>query len=84
MGVNVAGNRAFWGTNMSITANRDSSEYAATSDQSLKSMGGNFHFCWDRLDDIIDKINSAPLDVKQVNLVATILHYPLHLLIKSG
>ena len=31
MGVNVAGNKAFWGTNMSITANRDSSEYAATS-----------------------------------------------------
>ena len=69
MGVNVAGNRAFWGTNMSITANRDSSEYAATSDQKFKIDGVEISIsAGDRLDDIIDKINSSPLDVKASKL----------------
>jgi flagellar hook-associated protein 3 FlgL len=69
MGVNVAGNRVFWGTNMSITANRDSSEYAATSDQKFKIDGVEISIsAGDRLDDIIDKINSSPLDVKASKL----------------
>lgn len=69
MGVNVAGNKAFWGTNMSITANRDSSEYAATSDQKFKIDGVEISIsAGDRLDDIIDKINSSPLDVKASKL----------------
>lgn len=54
---------------MSITANRDSSEYAATSDQKFKIDGVEISIsAGDRLDDIIDKINSSPLDVKASKL----------------
>lgn len=69
MGVNVAGNKAFWGTNMSITANKDSSEYSATSDQKFKIDGVEISVAvGDSIDDIIDKINSSPLDVKASKL----------------
>ncbi len=69
MGVNVAGNKAFWGTNMSITANKDSSTYASTSDQKFKIDGVEISVAvGDSLDDIIDKINSSPLDVKASKL----------------
>jgi flagellar hook-associated protein 3 FlgL len=69
MGVSVAGNKAFWGTNMSITANKDSSEYSATSDQKFKIDGVEISVAvGDSLDDIIDKINSSPLDVKASKL----------------
>jgi len=69
MGVSVAGNKAFWGTNMSITANKDSSEYSSTSDQKFKIDGVEISVAvGDSLDDIIDKINSSPLDVKASKL----------------
>ncbi len=69
MGVNVAGNKAFWGTNMSITANKDSSSFAATADQKFKIDGVEISVAvGDSLDDIIDKINSSPLDVKASKL----------------
>ncbi|MBK8396529.1 MAG: flagellar hook-associated protein 3 [Leptospiraceae bacterium] len=69
MGVSVAGNKAFWGTNMSITANKDSSGYSSTSDQKFKIDGVEISVAvGDSLDDIIDKINSSPLDVKASKL----------------
>lgn len=69
MGVSVAGNKAFWGTNMSITANKDSSGYSSTSDQKFKIDGVEISVAvGDSLDEIIDKINSSPLDVKASKL----------------
>lgn len=69
VGVNVVGNKAFWGTNMSITANRDSSSYSATSDQRIKIDGTEIPISvGDTLDDVIDKINSASIDVKASKL----------------
>ena len=63
--VNIPGNKAFWGTNMTITSGVDASGYTAASDQAFKIDGVEIRVAaGDALDDIIDKINNAGLDVK--------------------
>lgn len=63
--VNIPGSKVFWGTNMSITSRVDNSGYVATSDQVFKIDGVEIHVSvGDTIDDIIDKINNAPIEVK--------------------
>ncbi len=63
--VNIPGSKVFWGTNMSVTSKVDNSAYTATSDQVFKIDGVEIHVSvGDTIDDIIDKINNAPLEVK--------------------
>ncbi|MCC5814308.1 MAG: flagellar hook-associated protein 3 [Leptospira sp.] len=63
--VNIPGNKVFWGTNMSVTSKVDNSGYQATSDQKFKIDGVEIHVSvGDTIDDIIDKINNSPLEVK--------------------
>ena len=65
IGVNLLGNKAFWGTNMTITGDTDTSGYQASSDQSFKIDGVEVRVATgDTIDDIIDKINSSGLDLK--------------------
>ncbi|MCB1176753.1 MAG: flagellar hook-associated protein 3 [Leptospiraceae bacterium] len=69
IGVTVPGNKAFWGTNMNITSAKDLTEYSATSDQVIKIDGVEISIsAGDRLDDIIDKINNSPIEVKATKL----------------
>lgn len=69
--VNIPGNKVFWGTNTSITSNRDSSAYSASSDQKIKINNVEIAIsAGDSIDDIIDKINSSPLEVKASKLGA--------------
>lgn len=69
IGVTSPGNRVFWGTNSSITAGKDLSEYTVAADQRIKINGVEISIAaGDKLDDIIDKINSAPLDLKAARL----------------
>jgi flagellar hook-associated protein 3 FlgL len=69
LSVNVPGNKVFWGTNMSITSNRDLSNYSSTSDQKIKIDGVEVPVSvGDTIDDIIDKINSSALQVKATKL----------------
>jgi len=69
IGVTVPGNRVFWGTNTSITAGKDVNEYVVPNDQRIKINGVEISIAaGDKLDDIIDKINSAPLDLKAARL----------------
>ena len=63
--VNVAGNRVFWGTNMTVTGSVPNSGYVATSDQAFSVDGVEIRVAaGDTVDDIIDKINNASLEVK--------------------
>ncbi|WCL51298.1 flagellar hook-associated protein 3 [Leptospira sp. GIMC2001] len=63
--VTVPGNKVFWGTNMSVTSKVDNSGYVATSDQKFKIDGVEIHVSvGDTIDDVIDKINNSPLEVK--------------------
>ncbi len=63
--VTVPGNKVFWGTNMSITSKVDNSGYVTSSDQKFKIDGVEIHVsAGDTIDDIIDKINNSPLEVK--------------------
>jgi flagellar hook-associated protein 3 FlgL len=63
--VSVPGNKVFWGTNMSVTSKVDNSGYVATSDQRFKIDGVEIHVSvGDTIDDIIDKINNSPIEVK--------------------
>lgn len=65
MDITLPGNRIFWGTNMSVSSNRDSSGYTAAGNQSFEIDGVEIEVAaGDTLDDIIDKINNAPLEVK--------------------
>lgn len=67
--VSVPGNQAFWGTNMSITSNFDNSEYRSTSEQAFRIDGVEIQVsAGDTIDDIIDKINNAPVEVKASKL----------------
>lgn len=69
MGVTIPGNKVFWGTNMSVTSSKDSFEYSATSDQKIRIDGVEISIAaGDKLDDIIDKINTAPLELKATKL----------------
>lgn len=63
--VNMPGNQALWGTNFTITGSVDNSGYIASSDQAFKIDGVEIRVqAGDTVDDIIDKINHAGLDVK--------------------
>ena len=63
--VNLPGSKVFWGTNMTVTGNVDNSGYTATSDQAFKIDGVEIRVAaGDSIDDIIDKINNTPLEVK--------------------
>ncbi len=63
--VSIPGNKVFWGTNMSLTSKVDNSGYTATSDQKFKIDGVEIQVSvGDTIDDIIDKINNSPLEVK--------------------
>jgi len=63
--VNFPGNRVFWGTNMTITGNVDTSGYVATSNQKFKIDGVEIQVeVGDTIDDIVDKINKAGLDIR--------------------
>jgi flagellar hook-associated protein 3 FlgL len=58
--VNFPGNRVFWGTNMTITGNVDTSGYVATSNQKFKIDGVEIQVeVGDTIDDIVDKINKS-------------------------
>ncbi|MBX7058691.1 MAG: flagellar hook-associated protein 3 [Leptospirales bacterium] len=63
--VNIPGNRVFWGTNMTLTGSVENSGYSATTDQSFKIDGVEIRVAaGDTIDDIIDKINNANLEVR--------------------
>lgn len=67
--VTIPGNRVFWGTNVSVTSKVDNSGYSASSDQVFKIDGVEIHVSvGDTIDDIIDKINNSPLEVKASKL----------------
>jgi flagellar hook-associated protein 3 FlgL len=69
MGVTIPGNKVFWGTNMNITSGKDMSEFTVTTDQKIKIDGVEISLsAGDKLDDIIDKINSSPIEVKATKL----------------
>jgi len=69
LGVTIPGNKVFWGTNMSVTSAKDSYEYTATSEQKIRIDGVEISIsAGDKLDDIIDKINTAPIEVKATKL----------------
>lgn len=62
--VNVPGNQVFWGTNMSITGARDTSNYVAQSEQRFRIDNTEITVTpGDTVDDILDKINSSSVDV---------------------
>ncbi len=63
--VNLPGNQLFWGTNMTIAGSIDNSGYVAASDQSFKIDGVEIRVAaGDTIDDIIDKINTAGLELR--------------------
>ena len=63
--VNLPGNHAFWGTNMTVTGGVDTSNYRAPSDQIFKIDGHEIRVAaGDGVNDIIQKINNSNLDVK--------------------
>ncbi len=63
--VNVPGNKAFWGTNMTVTGAVDTSGYRATTDQSFKINGTEIRVtAGDTVNDVIDKINSSGLELR--------------------
>lgn len=65
MSINLPGNRVFWGTNTSIASNTDSSAYVARGDQAFSLDGVRIEVAaGDTINDIIDKINTAPLEVR--------------------
>jgi len=67
--VTIPGNKVFWGTNVSVTSKVDNSGYSASSDQVFKIDGVEIHVSvGDTIDDIIDKINNSPLEVKASKL----------------
>lgn len=63
--VNIPGNQAFWGTNMTVTGATDNSGYVSTTDQAFRVDGVEVRVAaGDTIDDIIDKINQAGIEVK--------------------
>ncbi|MCS6971442.1 MAG: flagellar hook-associated protein 3 [Leptospiraceae bacterium] len=65
MEITLPGNRVFWGTNMSIASNKDSSGYVAQGDQLIAINGVRIRIsAGDTINDIIDKINTAPVEVR--------------------
>ncbi len=65
--VSIPGNKVFWGTNMQISSNKDSSQYQALSDQSFIIDNTEiFVSAGDTINDIITKINKAPIEIKAI------------------
>ena len=63
--VNIAGNRVFWGNNMTVTGGVDASGYRALSDQTFRIDGTEIRVsAGDTVDDIIDRINTSALEVR--------------------
>lgn len=63
--VNLPGNKVFWGTNVTVTGSVDNSGYIATTDQVFKIDGVEIRVAaGDTINDVIDKINNANLEVK--------------------
>ncbi len=63
--VNLPGNKVFWGTNVTLTGSVDNSGYSATTDQVFKIDGAEIRVAaGDTIDDIIDKINNANIEVR--------------------
>ncbi|MBI41332.1 MAG: flagellar hook-associated protein 3 [Leptospiraceae bacterium] len=63
--VNLPGNHAFWGTNMTVTGATDNSGYVSTTDQAFRIDGVEVRVAaGDTIDDIIDKINQSGIEVK--------------------
>ncbi|MDX1959358.1 MAG: flagellar hook-associated protein 3 [Leptospiraceae bacterium] len=69
IGVTIPGNKVFWGTNTTLTSSVDATDYVAQSPQKIRIDGVEISIgAGDRLDDIIDKINTSPISVKAVKL----------------
>jgi flagellar hook-associated protein 3 FlgL len=69
MQVNIPGNKVFWGTNMNITSQTETGNWSAIGDQSFKIDGIEIKVAMgDTVDDVIDKINNAPLDIRAFKL----------------
>lgn len=67
--VSIPGNRVFWGTNMNITSSVDSSNFRSESNQKFKIDGAEIHVAaGDSIDDVIDKINNAGIEVRASKL----------------
>ncbi|MDH5718454.1 MAG: flagellar hook-associated protein 3 [Spirochaetia bacterium] len=65
MEVGIPGNRIFWGTNSTIQSNRDSSTFVSQANQIIAIDGVKINIsAGDTLNDIIDKINNAPIEIK--------------------
>lgn len=65
MGITIPGNKVFWGTNTSIASNKDSSAWVSQGDQTFAIDGVKIEVAsGDTINDIIDKINTAPLEVR--------------------
>jgi len=65
MNISIPGNRIFWGTNTSVASNKNASVYVAQGDQTFKIDGTEIQISsGDTINDIIDKINSAPIEVR--------------------
>jgi len=62
--VSTPGSKAFWGTNMTISADKNSSNYVALGDGSFSIDGIRIEIsAGDNLDDIVRKINNSPIEV---------------------
>lgn len=62
--VSLAGNKVFWGTNMTIGGARDASGYVAQGDQAFAIDGFKIQVsAGDTLSDIVRKVNNAPVEV---------------------
>jgi flagellar hook-associated protein 3 FlgL len=67
--VSTPGNKVFWATNMSITGTQNLANYRAPADSKFKIDGNEIRVsAGDTIDDIIDKINNAPVDIKASKL----------------
>jgi len=65
MDVTVPGNKVFWGTNMTIASNYNAEQYIARGNQSFAIDGVRIDVnAGDSLKEIVQKINSSPLDVE--------------------
>lgn len=63
--VNIPGNRAFWGTNVTLTGSVDNGGFAARTEQKFRIDGHEITItAGDQIDDIIEKINNANIEVK--------------------
>lgn len=65
MAVGIPGHRIFWGTNTSVASNKDSFNWVSLGDQAFTIDGVRIDVSsGDSLNDVIDKINTAPLEVR--------------------